>query len=408
LVPKGRSMNFYQASKVQKVRLTRDLTKHIKRGNPWLFSDVLPKDFRANQGALTQVLNQKNEILGMGYYAQQINLSIRLITIGEKRLTPDLIKERILNAFELRAGFISKDHQALRLINGEGDELPGIIADYYDGLIVLKLDGEASESFWIKEDLASFFMEQDLIPVKAVYFKRKNRDEEKGLILKGSDLSLEAYDFKENTVFFRTNIIDAAKTGFFIDQRDNRKFISSVSKDKTLLNLFGYTGGFSVFAGVGGAKKVTTVDIAPMAIEASKINWSLNKLSPEKHEAICADAFAYVEKMILEKRTWDIVITDPPSFAPNEKAVEKAKEAYIRIFADSIKLVKNEGFFAASSCSGHISFEEFIFIVEEALSKARRRGKVIVMNGQPFDHPFPMAMKELRYLKFIYLQVFKD
>jgi 23S rRNA (cytosine1962-C5)-methyltransferase len=251
-------------------------------------------------------------------------------------------------------------------------------------------------------------MEQSIIPVTCVYFKRKNSEEEKGLILAGECDNLTEVEFLEHGVKFRTNIIDAAKTGFFLDQRENRNFIRNISKDKTLLNLFGYTGGFSVYAGLGGASKVTTVDIAPHAIKASELNWEINLLSPEMHEAICTDAFEYVKEAHEKKQQWDIVIADPPSFAPNQKSVETAKEAYTKIFADSLKLVKDGGFFAASSCSGHISFELFLELVQEALSRAKRRGKVLLVKGQPEDHPYPMALPEMRYLKFVYLQVIKD
>ncbi|MBY0517624.1 MAG: class I SAM-dependent methyltransferase, partial [Bacteriovoracaceae bacterium] len=190
-----------------------------------------------------------------------------------------------------------------------------------------------------------------------------------------------------------------------LDQRDNRRLVQSLSKNKTLLNLFGYTGGFSVFAGMGGALKATTVDIAPRAIEAANLNWKLNKLPENKHEGISADAFQWVKDQILEKAKWDFVITDPPSFAPNAKSVESAKQAYIDIFCDSLKLVNKGGLFAASSCSGHVSFELFLDLVQESLSKARRRGRVIVARGQPEDHPWPLALEEMRYLKFVLVEI---
>lgn len=174
------------------------------------------------------------------------------------------------------------------------------------------------------------------------------------------------------------------------------------------MNLFGYTGGFSIYAGLGGSNLVTTVDIAPEAIKAANKNWLLNNLNPSNHEGITIDAFEFVKNAQAKKQTWDIVITDPPSFAPNAKSVENAKKAYIDIFSDSLKLVKHGGYFAASSCSGHIGTDLFLELCQEALSKSQRRGKVLLINGQPEDHPFPLALPELRYLKFVYMQVFKD
>jgi 23S rRNA (cytosine1962-C5)-methyltransferase len=400
-------MKYFSFEKTHRLKLTRDLTKHIKRGNPWVFSDAVEK-IKAAEGSYVLLQNHKAEVLAHGFYSPNINLAFRVLNLGDKKFNDQEVVSRLARAISNKKHLLTLENKCFRILNGEGDELPGVVADYYGGLVVLKLDGTAAEAFWKKEELANYFMEQGQIPVNCVYFKRKNREEEKGLILAGECENLQDLEFIENNIKFRTNIIDAAKTGFFLDQRENRNFIRSVAKDKTLLNLFGYTGGFSVYAGLGGASQVTTVDIAPQAIKASEVNWEINLLPSEKHEALCVDAFEFVQEAQREKKLWDIVITDPPSFAPNQKAVETAKDAYIKIFADSLKLVKDGGFFAASSCSGHISFESFLEIVQEALSKSRRRGKVLLVKGQPEDHPFPFALQEMRYLKFVYLQVFRD
>lgn len=400
-------MKYFNMDRPQKVKLTRDLGKHIKRGNPWIFADAVEK-LKVPEGSYAILVSHKKEILAHGFYSPHINLAFRVLSLGDTKLNDTEIVARLYRAIQIKKHLLSTENKCFRIINGEGDDLPGVVADYYQGVVVLKLDGPAAEAFWNKENLGAFFMEQKEIPVNCVYYKRKNREEDKGEILAGESESLHEHEFLEHGVKFRTNIIDAAKTGFFLDQRENRNFIRNVSKDKTLLNLFGYTGGFSVYAGLGGASQVTTVDIAPQAIKASELNWEINLLSSEKHDAICADAFEWVLEAQKENKQWDIVITDPPSFAPNQKAIDSAKDAYTKVFADSLRLVKNGGFFAASSCSGHISFESFLEIVQEALSKSRRRGKVLLIKGQPEDHPFPFALPDMRYLKFVYLQVFKD
>jgi 23S rRNA (cytosine1962-C5)-methyltransferase len=400
-------MKFFNSDKIQRLKLTRDLTKHIKRGNPWVFSDAVDK-IKAPEGSYSILSSHKNEVIAHGFYSPNINLAFRVLNLGDKKLTDGEVVARIYRAMLNKRHLLTVDNKCLRVLNGEGDELPGIVSDYYDKVLVLKLDGSAAEAFWNKEALAEYFMQQGVLPVDCVYFKRKNRDEEKGLVLAGECHSLSDFEFREHGVKFRTNIIDAAKTGFFLDQRENRNFIRSVAKDKTLLNLFGYTGGFSVYAGLGGASKVTTVDIASNAIKAADLNWEINILPKENHEGVCADAFEWVLEAQKAKRKWDIVITDPPSFAPNQKAIDSAREAYAKIFADSLRLVKDGGFFAASSCSGHIGQEVFLEIVQDALSRSRRRGKVLLIKGQPEDHPFPFALPEMRYLKFVYLQVFKD
>ncbi len=400
-------MKYFSFDKAHKLRLTRDLAKHLKRGNPWVFSDAVEK-LKVPEGSYAILQGHKGDVLAHGFYSPSINLAFRVLSLGDRRFTDQEVVNRLARAISSKKHLLTAENKCFRVVNGEGDELPGLILDYYQGLVVLKLDGAAAEAFWKKEELANYFLEQGQIPVKGVYYKRKNKEEDKGSLLAGEALKLEDHEFLENGVKFRTNIVDAAKTGFFLDQRENRQFIRTVAREKTLLNLFGYTGGFSVYAGLGGASRVTTVDIAPNAIKASELNWEINLLPSEHHEAICEDAFAFVASAQEQKKTWDIVITDPPSFAPNHKAVESAKDAYVKIFTDSLKLVRDSGFFAASSCSGHISFEAFLEIVQEALSKARRRGKVLLVKGQPEDHPYPMALPEMRYLKFVYLQVFKD
>jgi 23S rRNA (cytosine1962-C5)-methyltransferase len=400
-------MKYFNMDKVHKLKLTRDLTKHIKRGNPWVFADAVEK-IKVPDGSYAMLVSHKNEVLAHGIYSPHINLAFRVLNLGDKKFNDSEVVARIYRAIANKKHLLTLQNKCFRILNGEGDELPAVVADYYAGVVVLKLDGVAAEAFWVKEALANFFMEQKEIPVSCVYFKRKNKEEEKGLILAGESEELHELEFLEHGVKFHTNIIDAAKTGFFLDQRENRKFIGTVSKERSLLNLFGYTGGFSVYAGLGGASQVTTVDIAPHAIEASRLNWQINHLPADKHEAICADAFEWVVGAKQEKKQWDIVIADPPSFAPNQKAVDSARDAYIKVFTDSLNLVKDGGFFAASSCSGHISFDAFLEIVQEALSKSRRRAKVLLVKGQPEDHPFPFALPEMRYLKFVYLQVFKD
>jgi 23S rRNA (cytosine1962-C5)-methyltransferase len=401
-------MKYFNSSKPITLNMTRDLTKHIKRGNPWVFSDVLSKPPKAESGVVANLMSSKGELLGQGFYCPKINLAFRMLTLGKKRITDEMIEKRLDLAIDRRLHILTNENNTTRLINGEGDDLPGLVCDIYGDVAVIKLDGDSSEGFWYAKGIAEFLLASSKLKLKTIYQKRRNNADNKGEILAGEEIDLTKVQFLEHGVVFESNIIDAAKTGFFIDQRENRNFIRKISNGKTLLNMFGYTGGFSVYAGLGGATQVTTVDIATEAIKASQLIWKLNKLEPSKHEALTTDCFKFVEEARKEKRLWDIVITDPPSFAPNQKAIETAKEAYIKIFADSIRLTRHEGIFVASSCSGHISSELFVELCAEAVARAKSRGKILAINGQPEDHPFPMALPELRYLKFVMIQIFKD
>ena len=388
------------------IQLIRDVNKHLLRGHRWVFADCF--DGKTPTGLA--VLKSRNESIAIGLVQADTQLRFRLLCLCEEPyVRMNNIPETLLKwseiqfsrALEIRANFRSEETNSFRLMSGEGDGMPGLIIDIYNDTAVIKHDHPVCERFYNHAGIAAR-IQKDMPYIKNVYYKRRNDDEVKGVDIVGK-LPAEVI-FKENGSFFASNIRDAAKTGFFLDQRDNRKLIGQFSKNKTVLNLFSYTGGFSIFAAHGGATEVTSVDIAKAAIEASTRNFEVNNLET-KHHAIAADAFLWIDEQIKLKNKWDLVITDPPSFAPNQKAVETATAAYTKVFASSLKLVKGNGLFAASSCSSHISTDMFLEICREAFSKTRKKGTLIYMGGQPFDHPYPLAMNELRYLKFALFRV---
>lgn len=392
--------------KIPDIHLIRDVNKHLLRGHRWIFADC----FNENTPTGLAILKTRNDSLAVGLVQADTQLRFRLLFLCEEpyvrmnNIPQTLLKWseiQFARALMLRANFRSEETNSFRLISGEGDGMPGLIIDIYNDTAVIKHDHPVCERFYNHAGLAAK-IQQEMPYIKNVYYKKRNDDEVKGVDIVGV-LPSEVI-FKENGSFFASNIRDAAKTGFFLDQRDNRKLIGQFSKDKTVLNLFSYTGGFSIFAAHGGASEVTSVDIAKAAVEASTRNFEVNNLQT-KHHAIAADAFAWIDEQIKNKQKWDLVITDPPSFAPNQKAVEAAIAAYTKVFANSLKLVKGNGMFAASSCSSHISTDMFLEICREAFSKNRKKGTLVYMGGQPFDHPYPLAMDELRYLKFALFRV---
>jgi 23S rRNA (cytosine1962-C5)-methyltransferase len=393
---------------VPTIELSRDITKHLKRGHRWAFANAFSEKSRVKSGIC--FLRYKDELLGLGIHQADTQLRFRLLCLADeaffKKNNPEKTLEQWSNhqwkkALRLREVFNFSVTNSFRLINGEGDGFPGLIVDVYGDTAVIKHDHPMMETLWDKKVITKKIIES-YTQIKCVYLKRRNDDEFKGENVFG-ELAQETV-FCENQMLFASNIRDAAKTGFFLDQRDNRFLIKNFAKNKEVLNLFSYTGGFSVFAGAGGARSVTSVDIAKVALEAVRRNFELNELKV-KTENIATDAFAYVEQQIKEKAKFDLVITDPPSFAPNEKSVPQATHAYTKIFSDSLKLVRPNGLFAASSCSSHISTSAFFEITKEAFSKSRMRGTLVHVGGQPVDHPFPLAMEELRYLKFALFRV---
>lgn len=390
------------------IQLKRDVTKYLKRGHLWAFANCFDDLGKRPSGLYS--LYYKKDLIGLGVLQADSNLRFRMFCLAEEPFFRKNSAAKTLkmwsehqwkNALTVRKYFDGSDTNSFRLLNGEGDGVPGLVVDIYNTVAVIKHDHPIMEKVWNKQVLAEQ-IKKDFPQIECVYFKRRNDDEEKGVNLIGT-LAPETI-FKENGLLFSSNIRDAAKTGFFLDQRDNRALIGKFSRGLDVLNLFSYTGGFSIFAAAGGATKVTSVDVAKAAIEAISRNFEINNLKTE-HLDIAVDAFDFVEKEIQNKHKYGMVITDPPSFAPNEKSVPQATAAYTKIFSNSIRLVKENGFFAASSCSSHISTEAFLEITREAFSKARKRGTLIHLGAQPIDHPYPLAMSELRYLKFALFRV---
>ena len=402
-------MSFILASEsLPIVNLTRDVTKHLKQGHRWIFANCFDEKEKFSSGL--HALYFKRELIGFGVLQAETQLRFRLFCLSDEPFfrknsaakTFELWTERQWkNAVKIRENIDLHSTNSYRLINGEGDGMPGLVIDIYNDVAVIKHDNPIMEKVWnlnsITEKLRGHFPK-----INCVYLKRRNDEEEKGINVFGS-LPDETI-FKENGILFSSNIRDAAKTGFFLDQRDNRNLIRKFSKGHTVLNLFSYTGGFSLFAAAGGAKSVTSVDVAKAAIEAVKRNFEINELNIE-HIDVAADAFEFVEQENLRKAKYGIVITDPPSFAPNQKSVPQAVEAYTKIFANSIRLVQENGYFAASSCSSHVTTETFLEITKEAFSRAKKRGTLIQLGAQPYDHPYPLAMMELRYLKFALFRI---
>jgi 23S rRNA (cytosine1962-C5)-methyltransferase len=340
-------------------------------------------------------------------------LAVRVVARESEQLGDALVLERLERARSWRERLFPRDGQSqkgsvsarssgYRLLNGEGDGLPGLVCDRYGDHAVIKLDGDGPSGFWNLPGIAAWLVER--VGVSSVYLKYRSGEEELGRAIVG-DPPKGPVQFTEHGVLFQADIVKGQKTGFFFDQRDNRRRIGALSSGRTVLNLFGYTGGFSVYAGLGGATAVTTVDLAKPAIQDAEQNWALNNLPAARHRGVAADAFQFLEEARSSQERWDIVIADPPSFAPAERHVEKAKESYQSLFRSSILSTKDGGIVACSSCSSHISLGDFLEICQGAASKARRRATVLGIYGQPEDHPFPLVCEELRYLKFVTLGI---
>lgn len=384
------------------LRLSRDLVRTIKRGHPWVYAEALRQLPPAPAGTSAILLDhRKGQEIARGLYDPKSPLALRICSTDGKPLDDRWAERRLTRALALRERFIRSDTTGYRLAHGEGDGLPGLAIDRYDRVLVQKFDGPGPEGFWNAEELAGWLRDQT--GVDAVVGRRRERSAAARVL--AGEMRSPVVPFLENGMRFTADVVAGQKTGFFLDQRDNRDFLRGLVRGQSVLNLFSYTGGFSIAAGVGGASQVTSVDLAAPAVKAAEDHWALNELPAGAHEAVAADAFEYLEKVRMEKRRWDVVVVDPPSFAPSQESVTRATSAYQKLFSAAIRVTANGGLLAAASCSSHISEAHFIGVCEEAVSDARRQGRVITVRSQPSDHPWPLALPEFRYLKFVVLQL---
>lgn len=380
-----------------KIKLNRNLRRSVMRGHPWIYKEAIHQPPKVETAQLVSVLDQKGEPLGWAMYDPHGPLSLRMVSLEKKPPNQAFYESQLRRALDLRLNLNLVDTTAYRLVNGEGDFLPGLVCDIYAETAVVQFDGRGPSEFWNKQQLTAWILEN--ARVKSVVEKSR-RNTENGLTLLAGVKSASEITVTENGVKFRVDILNGQKTGFFLDQRDNREYVRSISRGKSVLNLFSYTGGFSVYAGLGGATRVASLDVAEGAVRAAAHNWKLNGLLPEKHEGLAVDVFDYLASA---KENWDHIIVDPPSMGHSEEQKDRAVKKYIDLFAASAKLVQPGGQLSLSSCSSHITFEDFFEIIREAMSLARRRGQILRVSGQGPDHPFLHGAHEQRYLKFVHL-----
>ncbi|MFN2146266.1 MAG: class I SAM-dependent methyltransferase, partial [Anaerolineales bacterium] len=332
-----------------------------------------------------------------------IALRVCTTTPGE-RLDNRWAETRFNAALALRQDLFAPYQQTsgYRLFNGEGDGLPGLVCDIYDRATILITDGPAAEAFWQTSGVAEWL--NQYLEIQAVFHKSRAGSDKQVTQIWGETVG-QPVSFLENGLKFSADLIEGQKSGFFLDQRNNRRLIGQLCRDRSVLNAFGYTGGFSIYAGKGGAREVITLDVAAPALEAAASHWTMNQLPPEQHQTVAGDAFEYLEIASKQNQRWDVVILDPPSFAPSEASVPAAVKAYTRLISLGAQVTASGGILAAASCSSHIHREHFLEIITEAISQARRKATVIGIHGQPADHPSPLAMPELDYLKFVLLKL---
>jgi 23S rRNA (cytosine1962-C5)-methyltransferase len=376
----------------------------VLRGHPWVFSGAVERtEGNADAAGLTDVFDHQARWIARGFYSPKSQIRVRVLTWKDEAIDRGFFHRRISQAWALREKHLAAATNAYRLLNGEGDFVPGLIIDRYADFLVCQFFTAGIEGC---KDLVVESL-RDLMSPRGVFEKSEGRvRKEEGLdpavgVLAG-EAPPEIISMEENGFKFAIDVRQGQKTGFFLDQRDNRSFLSSVARSQRLLNCFAYSGAFSVYAYGGGAKEVVSLDSSRPALELARQNLELNGVPSDRQNLIKADAFSYLKET---RSTFDIVILDPPSLAHNRADLEAAAGGYKFLNLHALRILKSGGLLFTFSCSQHLSSELFQKVVFGAAVDARRKVAMIKRLGHSIDHPVSLHHPEGEYLKGLVLRV---
>lgn len=384
-------------------RLTETAARAVVRGHPWVYQGGIASSLAGmSAGDLVVLAGPDGAPLARAFVDPESALVARVLD-RDPGTTFDarLVRARLDAAFARRRALVASDATtAYRLLNGEGDRLPGWVIDRYADVAVVRTDGEGAARLCElhRETIAAALADVGVTSVAL----RVAASEGEGKIVRfaGQDPP-DSVHVREHGMTMIVDLARGQKTGAFLDQRENRRRVRALAAGRRVLNLFSYAGGFSLAAALGGARHVTSVDIAKNGHVAGQRSFAENGVSPEAHAWITSDAFVFLEKARARGDVWDLVICDPPSFAPNERAKLRALSAYRKLHAACARVLAKEGILCAASCSSHVDAEELLTTLDGA--SVGRDLSLVAMYGQPEDHPTLPAWPEGRYLKLAVL-----
>jgi 23S rRNA (cytosine1962-C5)-methyltransferase len=390
--------------------LAKDLRQAIERGHPWIYDRAVARAPAGLQpGELVAVVHGR-ERLAVAYADPGRAIAARVLELhADARIDERWVRERAARAGQCRRVNPGLAHtNAFRAIHGENDFMPGLVVDVYDDTGVVVFDGLAAATFWspyldaVLSGLATAGIELArlwALPIKAARGVSQYAGAVRG------HAPAEVIVIHEHGAEFEVDVRRGQKTGLFLDQRDNRRLVGELAAGARVLNLFAYTGGFSVHAALGGARRVISVDSAAPAMAAAARNFARNGLDPEQHEFVAGDAFAFLEQARDRGERYDLVILDPPSFAPSERTRARGLSAYRTLNGLALAIVEPGGLFMSASCSSHVTEADLIGVVGQAALQSRRRVRILDIRGAASDHPVLPAFPEGRYLSFLVLYV---
>ena len=387
------------------LRINALAERALRQGHPWVFDQSITEQSHAGApGDLAVIFDGKRRFLAIGLYDPTSAIRVRILQSRDPAtINVDWFQNKLVIAARARASLEENNTTGYRLVHGENDGLPGLVLDRYADTLVLKLYSPA----WITH-LKDFCNALEQVSPATHLILRLNRSLQKQTeylhgLSNGMTLSRltppSLILFKENGLIFESDPIHGQKTGFFLDQRDNRARVEKLSKGKSVLNVFAYTGGFSVYAARGGAKEIVSVDVSAPALEAAVRNMEYNQLTVP-HETIAEDAFEVLARMASPKRLFDMVIIDPPMFAQSEKQIESALSAYRKLTRLGLSILRKGGTLVQASCSSRVESDSFFKSIHQSAREAGRRLTEIERSDHALDHP--IRFKEGAYLKCLF------
>lgn len=387
--------------------LRKGKEESLDRYHPWVFSGALtamPDD--VEEGDLVQVAAADGRIIGTGHF-QIGSIAVRMLIFGEGVVDDEFYRTRLSQAFSLRQtlGLMRPDNNAYRLVHGEGDFLPGLVVDVYGATAVVQAHSPGMH--FARRVIAQALVDLPGAGIENVYYKSETTLPFKARLDPQNDYIIGAFstsEAMENGLRFHADWLKGQKTGFFVDQRDNRALLERYARGRRVLNMFCYTGGFSFYAMRGGAAVVHSVDSSAKAIALTKANVELNFPCDGRHEAYAEDAFKYLDNM--QAGDYNLIILDPPAFAKHRSALRNALRGYQRLNAKAFEKIAPGGILFTFSCSQAVTKEQFRLAVFSAAAQTGRRVRILHQLTQPADHPINIYHPEGEYLKGLVLSVF--
>ena len=388
---------------MKQIYLKRGKEESLQRFHPWVFSGAIHHmDDGIEEGDVVRVVKEKGDFIAVGHY-QQGSISVRVLTFNDVEIDDAFWHSRIQSALNMRQDIglaDSPNTNAFRLVHGEGDLLPGLIIDVYDKTAVMQAHsiGMHIARHAVAKALADVLKGR----IENIYYKSETTlpfmEPENGFLLGSSDDNIAV----ENGLRFYVDWLRGQKTGFFVDQRENRALLEKFAKGKRVLNMFCYTGGFSFYAMRGGAELVHSVDSSAKAIELTRRNVELNFPGDPRHEAFCEDAFKYLDT---HGKGYNLIILDPPAFAKHRGALHNALKGYTRLNEKAFEKIEKGGILFTFSCSQVVTKDHFRNAVFTAAAQAKRKVRILHQLHQPADHPINIYHPEGEYLKGLVLYV---